>query len=94
VGWRGYVEGGGGKGFAGGQWWCGRGEKSDKQDTTKVVSCLATHRLGLPLVGSPLAVSLPEPSVEQGRNGPHPSGEGRSTCGWMATVGASLDDGW
>jgi len=37
----------------------GSGGKSDKQDTTKVVSCLATHRLGLPLVGSPLCCLSP-----------------------------------
>jgi hypothetical protein len=56
------------------------GEKKTtvRQNTTFIVFCLATHRQGLPLPGSPLVVLPPQdPSVEANRYGPHPSAEGR-----------------
>jgi len=44
-------------------------------------------------MGSPLCSSLLYPPVKQIWTGPHPSREGRDTCGWLSWLGMSWGDG-
>src|SRR6266567_3637093 len=78
-----------GVGRSGRQWGGGKKE-GRKRATTKVMARFRDAPAGPPISWVPPCVSPPYPLVERDCTGPHPSGEGRGGCGWMARVGSEL----